>query len=81
MGDATATRVARVRVGKCPVCMHRPRARGRATCRPCRERGRAYDARRYAERRAAGLCTRCERRSQMHLCFDCTALRNARRGY
>ena len=50
---------ARIEAGTCIRCGARPPAEGGTTCQPCRDRRQAAEKRRYAERRAARLCTRC----------------------
>ena len=50
---------ARIEAGTCIRCGKRPPVERGTTCRPCRDRRQAAEKRRYAERKAARLCTRC----------------------
>ncbi len=50
---------ARYEAGLCIRCGKQPPVEGGTTCAPCREKRHAAERRQYAERRAAGQCTRC----------------------
>ena len=50
---------ARVEAGQCIRCGRHPPVEGGTTCRPCRDKRQAAERRKYEERRAARLCTRC----------------------
>ena len=50
---------ARLEAGTCIRCGKRPPVEEGTTCRPCRDRRQEAEKRKYAERKAARLCTRC----------------------
>ena len=50
---------ARVEAGLCIRCGNHAPVEGGTTCRPCRDKRQAAEKQKYAERKAAGRCTRC----------------------
>ena len=60
----------------CIRCGKLPPVEDGSSCTTCLENRRASDRRTYAERRAAGLCTRCEARTfeGVPVCGPCTVL-------
>ena len=50
---------ARIEAGLCIRCGRQQPAEGGTTCTPCRAKRQQAEQRQYAERRAAGCCTRC----------------------
>ena len=50
---------ARCEAGLCIRCGKQPPVKSGTTCAPCRDKRQAAERRQYAERRAAGQCTRC----------------------
>ncbi len=50
---------ARIEAGLCIRCGKQQPVKGGTTCAPCREKRQAAERRQYAERKAAGCCTRC----------------------
>ena len=67
--------------GLCVRCGKPPAVEGAATCASCNEKRRAKDRRKYAERRADGLCTKCGTPALdgMAYCGPCAEVRNAGR--
>ncbi len=70
---------ARTEAGLCIRCGKHPPVEGGTTCAPCREKRQAAERHQYAERRAAGRCTRCG--GQVHdglsRCAPCAAIEEA----
>ena len=84
-GNAT-TRAARTAAGLCAVCLTSKARRNHPTCAPCAAASLAGDRARYARRREAGLCVRCEAPGRAmtdgttaHLCHKCAVARRKRR--
>ena len=84
-GNAT-TRAARTSAGLCAVCLAARARRNHPTCGPCAAASLAGDRARYARRREAGLCVRCEAPGRAmadgavaHLCHKCATERRKRR--
>ena len=50
---------ARIEAGLCIRCGKQPPVEDGTTCAPCRKKRQEAERRQYAERRAAGRCTRC----------------------
>ena len=80
-GRSERRRRQRLAAGLCPKCGKRPPVEGGATCQPCRDTCQAAERLRYAARRAAELCTRCEAPTFAGeaRCGPCTVLENSRR--
>ena len=70
---------ARIEAGLCIRCGKRPPAEAGTTCAPCHEKRQAAERRQYAERRAAGLCTRCGGpvHDGLSRCAPCAAIEDA----
>jgi len=81
MSSARTTRATRVAEGRCAVCLRRWATVGHSTCRICREAIAEYSAKRYAERRDAGECTRsgCNEPASGYLCETHAEERRQRR--
>lgn len=79
MSSAATTRAARIRDGKCAVCLRRNASTGHVTCKSCRHAIAEYSATRYARLRAAGRCVRCEAESAGYLCETHAEERRLRR--
>ena len=84
-GNAT-TRAARTAAGLCAVCLSAKARRNHPTCAPCAAASLAGDRARYARRREAGLCVRCEAPGRAmtdgttaHMCHMCATARRKRR--
>ncbi len=72
---------ARIEAGLCIRCGARPPVEGGTTCSPCREKRQQAERQLYAERRAAGCCTRCGGpvHEGLSRCARCAAIEEAGR--
>ena len=72
---------ARIEAGLCIRCGQRPPVEDGTTCQPCRDRRQAAERRQYAERKAAGRCTRCGGpvHDGLSRCAPCAAIEEAGR--
>ena len=72
---------ARIEAGLCIRCGTHPPVEGGTTCRPCRDKRQAAEKRKYAERRAARLCSRCAGPvfGGLSRCAPCSAIDRAGR--
>lgn len=86
MSSNATTRAARTAAGLCAVCLSAKARRDHPTCGPCAAASLAGDRARYARRREAGLCVRCEAPGRSmtdgttaHMCHMCATARRKRR--